>query len=263
MKRFSNVGGGGILKLFNQVCRSCKNKAICYNGDVGCHNYKEALEMKKGFTLAEVLVTLGIIGVVSAMTVPTLMQNYQRKSYVTQLHKVYNELQQALLQYQTDRNALNYREAGLNSIDAIRNFVTSYFKVVNDCGTDIDPCFARDYKDLQGSETKNLFESNTIYKYVLANGAAITVEAPDTNGNFTVHVDINSTNGPNIMGRDLFALKIYNNGIIDDSDSSGTLTAPLSNEKREELFQSLCNTAGGDWWGCFGKILNDNWEMTY
>lgn len=32
----------------------------------------------KGFTLAEVLVTLGIIGVVSAMTVPTLMQNYQR-----------------------------------------------------------------------------------------------------------------------------------------------------------------------------------------
>ena len=49
----------------------------------------------KGFTLAEVLVTLGIIGVVSAMTVPTLMQNYQRQSYVTQLHKVYNEFSQA------------------------------------------------------------------------------------------------------------------------------------------------------------------------
>lgn len=31
-----------------------------------------------GFTLAEVLVTLGIIGVVSAMTVPTLMQNYKK-----------------------------------------------------------------------------------------------------------------------------------------------------------------------------------------
>lgn len=39
-----------------------------------------------GFTLAEVLVTLGIIGVVSAMTVPTLMQNHQRKTYVAQLH---------------------------------------------------------------------------------------------------------------------------------------------------------------------------------
>ena len=63
------------------------------------------------FTLAEVLVTLGIIGVVSAMTVPTLMQNYQRQSYVTQLHKVYNEMSQALLRYQTDKNAVNLREA--------------------------------------------------------------------------------------------------------------------------------------------------------
>ena len=67
------------------------------------------LSSTRGFTLAEVLVTLGIIGVVSAMTVPTLMQNYQKKSYVVQLHKVYNELSQALLQYQTDRNALNLK----------------------------------------------------------------------------------------------------------------------------------------------------------
>ena len=61
-------------------------------------------------TLAEVLVTLGIIGVVSAMTVPTLMQNYQRQSYVTQLHKVYNEMSQVFQQMMTDRNALNLKE---------------------------------------------------------------------------------------------------------------------------------------------------------
>lgn len=60
-----------------------------------------------GFTLAEVLVTLGIIGVVSAMTIPTLMQNHQKKTYVTQLHKVYNELQQAFLQYRNDKNAVS------------------------------------------------------------------------------------------------------------------------------------------------------------
>lgn len=67
--------------------------------------------MKNAFTLAEVLVTLGIIGVVSAMTVPALLQNHQRKSYVTQIHKVYNELQQAALQYMTDKNAVNLVEA--------------------------------------------------------------------------------------------------------------------------------------------------------
>lgn len=37
--------------------------------------------MKKyGFTLAEVLITLGIIGVVAALTIPTLMQNYKDRA---------------------------------------------------------------------------------------------------------------------------------------------------------------------------------------
>ena len=83
----------------------------------------------RGFTLAEVLVTLGIIGVVSAMTVPTLIQNYQRKSYVTQLHKVYNEMSQAAIQFQTDRNAVNLKEAGLNSQTAAEEFIEKYFKM--------------------------------------------------------------------------------------------------------------------------------------
>ena len=88
--------------------------------------------------------TLGIIGVVSAMTVPTLMQNHQRKTYVTQLHKVYNELSQALLQYQTDRNAVNLMEAGLHTDVAFQNFVKNYMKVVAECGTMKPPCFADD-----------------------------------------------------------------------------------------------------------------------
>ena len=81
--------------------------------------------------------TLGIIGVVSAMTVPTLMQNYQRKSYVTQLHKVYNELSQAALQYITDKNAVDLKEAGLivtnNNTTAFENFIKiilKWFKIV-------------------------------------------------------------------------------------------------------------------------------------
>ena len=50
---------------------------------------------KRGFTLAEILVTLGIIGIVAALTFPTLANNWQRKSYVTQLHKVYNEFKES------------------------------------------------------------------------------------------------------------------------------------------------------------------------
>ena len=108
------------------------------------------LSSTHAFTLAEVLVTLGIIGVVSAMTVPTLMQNHQRKTYVTQLHKVYNEMQQAFLQEITDKNALNLKEAGLTTDEAVVNFMKKRFKVIQDCEDKFEPCFADEYSSMDG-----------------------------------------------------------------------------------------------------------------
>ena len=52
--------------------------------------------MKKAFTLAEVLITLGIIGVVAALTIPTLVQNYKKKVVETKLSKVYSVMNQAI-----------------------------------------------------------------------------------------------------------------------------------------------------------------------
>lgn len=52
-------------------------------------------QFKKGFTLAETLITLGIIGVISALTIPTLVMNYQSKVRITQLQKVYNDISNA------------------------------------------------------------------------------------------------------------------------------------------------------------------------
>ena len=217
------------------------------------------------FTLAEVLVTLGIIGVVSAMTVPSLMQNHQRKTYVTQLHKVYNEFQQASLQYMTDKNALNLKEAGLVTNEAIDNWIKNYFRVVQDCSENANSCFAADeYKFMNGNSMSIGNLSSNVY--LLSGGAVVYVYSDAGSGRIGIFVDINAKKGPNIIGRDLFALKIYDNGIIDDSSrlSSDITSAPLTKEQRENLFQDYC-LSGKDngWWGCFGKILNDNWEMNY
>lgn len=51
----------------------CKENALCYNSDI-VHPYKP----KQAFTLAEVLVTLGIIGIVAVMTLPNLVGQYQK-----------------------------------------------------------------------------------------------------------------------------------------------------------------------------------------
>ena len=215
---------------------------------------------KSAFTLAEVLVTLGIIGVVSAMTVPTLMQNHQRKVYVTQLHKIYNQLQQAALQYTNDRNALNLTEAGINSEDAAANFVKTYFNVIQDCGTDQTPCFPStgEYKKLSGATITTWYPKR---HFVLADGTSLGTYYSLSNGAIVEFwVDTNGTKGPNIVGRDFFVMYMYNNGGLDDLAAS----IPMSKEQRETSFTNICmSDSGSNYHGCFGKLLNDNWEMTY
>ena len=225
---------------------------------------------KIAFTLAEVLVTLGIIGVVSAMTVPTLMQNYQRQSYVTQLHKTYNEMSQALLRYQTDKNAINLTEAGMTSQDAVNDFIKTYFKTVQECGT-VNSCFASSYKTLSGATLPTYyFTMQNVKAYVLANGVSVrpgynTDECAASNGVriVAVAIDINGKKGPNIGGRDLFWMYFYNNGLIDDKPNDLVSNAPLTTEQREASFNKRCDTVSGSPDGCMGKIINDGWQMNY
>lgn len=54
--------------------------------------------MKKGFTLAEVLITLGIIGIVAAMTLPALVAKYEKKVATTRLKRFYTTYMQAIMQ---------------------------------------------------------------------------------------------------------------------------------------------------------------------
>lgn len=58
---------------------------------MGCSN-----KQKRGFTLAEVLITLGIIGVVAAMTIPTLMSTFAKQRTETQLKAFYSRINQTI-----------------------------------------------------------------------------------------------------------------------------------------------------------------------
>lgn len=73
-------------------------------------------------------------------------------------------------------------------------------------------------------------------------------------------MDINGPKGPNIAGRDVFILGVFNNGMIEEF---GAMSAPASAEERDKLYNDNCISTNTNWTGCFGKILNDNWQMTY
>ena len=235
----------------------------------------------KAFTLAEVLVTLGIIGVVSAMTVPALMQNHQKKTYVTQLHKVYNELQQAFLQFRTDKNAVSLSEAGLTSQTEVNNFLKTYFKTVTVCEKLEPPCIPNsEYRNLNGASVSSGGVENVknwwgnVNCAVLGSGASVCIEALSghTSNNVKwshILVDTNGMKGPNIGGRDVFFLAYFENGTIDEEwvvptcNSLKICTLPAdAKDIRENHFNSQCKSSTR-FQGCFGKLLNDGWEMNY
>lgn len=243
------------------------------NFDVLSNCYKLKFHGKFAFTLAEVLVTLGIIGVVSAMTVPTLMQNHQRKTFVTQLQQVYNLFSQAFSQYITDKNALNLHEAGLTSVAEVKNFINNYFKVTKSCSAFTDCFTSEKYHNLNGNELTNTsyWPSTNAPCFVLANGASICMEHSKHHTSYGhITIDVNGAQGPNIAGRDLYFVSYYNDGSIDEDgippscklSGTGCGSGKTAAKDVRTAIGATCKTRK-DAKGCFGLILNNNWEMDY
>lgn len=90
------------------------------------------MKKKKGFTLSEVLITLGIIGVVAAITMPTLMTKIQEKQYQSQYKKIFSELNQAVRLLQIDdENPLS--DCGTFENTCFRDAIAPKLKVVHKC----------------------------------------------------------------------------------------------------------------------------------
>ena len=107
-----------------------------------------------GFTLAETLITLAIIGIVAALVLPTLYSNYLKQQYVTQIKEVYSQLSQALQQLKTDEGVSKISDTDTLTTDDIEDistvgqrvgdFLKKYFKVIRDCGMENDnSCWPR------------------------------------------------------------------------------------------------------------------------
>lgn len=238
--------------------------------------YKKIGEyMKKGFTLAEVLITLGIIGVVAAMTLPTLIQNHQKRSLEVATQKFYSTMSQAVKKYMADEGVDDLRNTPLaceNYEASIRNFVTKYLKVVEECDHEANNCFAPTYKNWDGSAPDYNFTTEANWNdkrdYVLADGAVIRI---GENGPIVLYVDVNGKKGPNRIGYDLWSMSIFYDGVIDESDIGpecrGSRVDDWSeaysynvHEKREERFE-VCKS--GLYGGCFGHFLENNFKFDY
>ena len=163
-----------------------------------------------GFTLAEVLITLGIIGVVAAMTMPSLITKYQKQVAVEQYKKIYSTLKNA-----ESRAVLDYGDsAGWDYSDAdifVNTYYIPYLKVINKNFRSQNINYK--IKNMKGDDLgtwlyyKNAPSGKNI---LLADGAIIKYWK--NNQFFLFQVDANGAKGPNVFGKDIWDFELYARG---------------------------------------------------
>ena len=201
------------------------------------------------FTLAEVLITLGIIGIVAAMTMPILIGKYTTKVRVTALKKSYSVLSQALL-----RAVADYGDpAGWSFSDYVYedekgdtqsrhymdlDIITKYMTFAQDCGHEAKGCFGQKYEKLNGSKERD-FEKLPYYrKIVTSDGTAIAMHGygSEPAGRGEIWVDVNGKKAPNVVGEDMFLFYVKDANIYPyGAQATGSFEQQTKNCNRKDV----------------------------
>lgn len=207
------------------------------------------MDRKFAFTLAEVLVTLMIIGVIASMTIPALRQDAMNKTVATNLKKIYSELNQATSLTLTENHTNKMCRTGVMDDDETfeKEFINKKLNVMTTCNASSpEECFGK----------TELF--NTSKSYLLSNGIAIAFDSVDCSSGTDIqqyiYIDINGPKPPNKGGSDQFIIEMNGFGEV-------RTTNQLSEDSRE-----YCKSATDDYqaaWACARTIILDGWEVKY
>lgn len=221
-----------------------------------------------GFTLAEVLITMGILGVLAALTTPALIADKRAKELETGLKKNASVIAQALNLYQADTGIV-LRPGDAANWKEIRDiFILKYFKVLRDCGRGYlnGECVLNNgwgaddnskiYTTLNGNSLNlHMFDDG---QYVLHDGSFILLEYSISSGttelavsDFFISVDVNGYNKkPNRLGQDLFTFQITKEGKLLPMGTKGT-------KYSDDTYCSKTSTNNLNGIGCTYKAMTE------
>ncbi len=158
-----------------------------------------------GFTLAEVLITLGIIGVVAAMTMPTLMNSTQGAQYKAAYKKALSAISQAVtLNVALEEYSFADTVAGDADTDyTVAKIITSRMNVVKTAEDGFGYAMQGEANTKVATPASNnytyFFNDGVVFSYNKTNAFACTQDAPDAANNkiCTGVIDVNGAKGPN------------------------------------------------------------------
>ena len=250
-----------IKTILAQIWAKIKQKFINFSDYLKSAFFIKNLgtpQLYKAFTLAEVLITIGVIGVVASLTIPTLINNYQKPQMVTQLKKVYTTLSQAKKIAEIDNGSSENWEFEIPSNGGNEKFVNKYLapyiRIIKDCGTTTTGECA--FSTNEGAL------SDKFYRFYLEDGTliALIVWVGADYGYATLRIDINGKQKPNTYGKDIFKFIFWG---YDNSRSTASLIKgkllPEYFDRPEEINVSCA--VGGNRYACAAKIMFDGWQI--
>ncbi len=199
------------------------------------------------FTLAETLLVMGIIGVVSALTLPNLNSSTSDKEKVAKVKKFYQNITEAMGRAEAAYGPFGTWCPGnsctnANRVKRIGDRLTEFMKVQKNCGNSGSvACY-----NTTASGTDQLYE------FITADGMSVRIIWDEL-----IYLDIDGPQkGPNTNGKDRFVFACsYNNGDITPMGQSLVLSATQIGE----FFNTSCNKNGGMY--CTGwVIVNGNMD---
>ena len=168
--------------------------------------------------MAETLITLAVIGVVAALTIPTLMRNYENLVLQSQLKKSYAHLSNVIDLMNSDYGGLNeYGFKGLKCTPNLHETLKNYLEVRQNRGRTVGV-----YKNYTNTTLYNAGDNSLSYTgaYDLANGTTLYNSTTcDNNSVIVLQIDVNGFHkGPNRAGYDLFAFYVNSNNKLTPFD---------------------------------------------
>lgn len=233
------------------------------------YNLKQMPKSGSGFTLSEVLITLGVIGVISTLTLPNLITNYEKQETASKLEKAYSTLQNAI-QLSNSENPMNNWNWCISTVATTADCAAVENIISKLSVQESFPCFCWPFaggnsNDCMRHKYPNYFYSTDYLHYtsqsyvVLLNDGTIMqfTGSLEPFWEMSIGIDINGLKQPNRIGRDIFSIRI----IYDSSLKTYKLKPYFADTycaKPTTLNDSWRNQASH---GCFQKIIKDGWQI--
>lgn len=177
----------------------------------------------KAFTLAEVLITLGIIGVVAAMTMPTLINKIDNKVLESQNKKAQSILANGIKSLMANEDVTTIANSSLSSCSTaqcVSDELHKVFKIVGDVPVDDSDDAKGEYKFTNGT-FPIWTDSNMYYSFVTPDGMYFGIKKFEPGASsFTFVADLNGSKNPNTGAKDLCKYTVSATGTLVDSCSS-------------------------------------------